>query len=224
MGVPVSLEPVFGGELQIGMDGSRSTGNHSILRRNIMTSLAELFEDQLKDIYYAEKKIVKTLPKMAKKATSPELKAGFEKHLEETEGQIDRLDEVFNLIGKPARGKKCPAIDGILEEGAEIMEEHEPGAGLDAAMAAAAQAVEHYEMARYGTLVDWANELGQSDAMKLLAETLAQEQATDEALREMATSELNAAANEDLVEASEDEAAMKAAAKPTSKQKPKRAA
>lgn len=189
-----------------------------------MTSLAELFEDQLKDIYYAEKKIVKTLPKMAKKATSPDLKAGFEKHLEETEGQIERLDEVFELIGKPAKAKKCPAIDGILEEGAEIMEEHEPGAGLDAAMAAAAQAVEHYEMARYGTLVDWANELGLSDAAKLLAETLAQEQATDEALREMATSELNAAANEDLVEASEGEPGMKAAAKPTSKQKPKRAA
>jgi ferritin-like metal-binding protein YciE len=174
---------------------------------------------------YAEKKIVKALPKMAKKATSPDLKAGFEKHLEETEGQIERLDEVFELIEKPAKGKKCSAIDGILEEGAEIMEEHEPGAVLDAAMAAAAQAVEHYEMARYGTLVDWAMELGLNDAKKLLAETLAQEEATDEALREMTTSRLNAAANENSDEASQHKTAMKSvASKPAQKVKPKRAA
>ena len=161
-----------------------------------MTSLRDLFEDQLKDIYYAEKKILKTLPKMAKMATSPKLKAGFLKHFDETEGQIERLDQVFELIDKPAKAKKCPAIDGILEEGAEIMEEHERGAGLDAAMAASGQAVEHYEMARYGTLVDWATELGMKDAVKLLAENLAQEEATDEALEQMATSELNPAAND----------------------------
>jgi ferritin-like metal-binding protein YciE len=168
-----------------------------------MSALKELFEDQLKDIYYAEKKIVKALPKMMKKASSKTLKAGFEKHLAETEGQIERLDEVFELIDKPARGKRCPAIDGILEEGAEIMEEHEPGAGLDAAMAAAAQAVEHYEMARYTTLVNWATELGMTNARKLLSVTLAQEQATDEALEALATGELNAAAN------GQDESEMK---------------
>lgn len=162
-----------------------------------MSALKELFEDQLKDIYYAEKKIVKALPKMAKKASSPTLKAGFERHLEETEGQIERLDEIFELLDKPARGKRCPAIDGLLEEGTEIMEEHEPGAGLDAALAGAAQAVEHYEIARYTTLVNWASELGLKGAGKLLAETLTQELATDEALEELATGELNAAANSD---------------------------
>ena len=93
-----------------------------------MAELAELFLDQLKDVYYAEKTISKTLPKMMKHATSPELRAAFEKHRSETEGQIERLDQVFELIGKPAKGKKCPAIDGILEEGAELMEEHEKGA------------------------------------------------------------------------------------------------
>ena len=143
---------------------------------------------------------------MMKKSTSPSLKAGFEKHLKETEGQIERLDEVFESIDKPPRGKKCPAIDGILEEGAEIMEEHEPGAGLDAAMAAVAQAVEHYEMARYTTLVNWASELGIKDAETLLSENLAQEKATDEALETLATTELNAAANK-----GQDEAEMKPA-------------
>lgn len=183
-----------------------------------MSALRELFEDQLKDIYYAEKKIVKTLPKMMKKATSPALKAGFQKHLLETEGQIERLDDVFELIDKPARGKKCPAIDGILEEGAEIMEEHEPGAGLDAAMAAAAQAVEHYEMARYATLVNWATELGMKEVGKLLSQTLAQEQATDKALETLATGKLNAAANN-----GQDEAALKAA-KPGTKSETSRVA
>lgn len=159
-----------------------------------MAGLHEPFEDQLKDIYYAEKQILKTLPKMIKKATSKELKAAFEKHKGETEGQIERLDEVFELLDKSPRGKKCPAIDGILEEGAEIIEEHEPGASLDAAMAAAAQAVEHYEMARYGTLVTWAEELGMDEAAKLLQKTLDQEEATDAALTKLATSQLNSAA------------------------------
>ena len=113
-----------------------------------MAELAELFLDRLKDVYYAEKSIYKTLPKMIKHATSPELKAAFDKHRNEAEGQIERLDQVFELIEKPAKGKKCPAIDCILEEGAEMMEEHEKGALLDAGLAAGAQAVEHYEMAR----------------------------------------------------------------------------
>lgn len=175
-----------------------------------MASLSELFGDQLKDIYYAEKQILKALPKMMKKATSAKLKAGFEKHLGETEGQIERLEQVFELLGKPARGKKCPAIDGIIEEGSEIMGEHERGAGLDAAMAASAQAVEHYEMARYGTLLAWGTELGMTKACSLIAQTLKQEEATDAALTKLATTELNAAANAD----GEDEEADQAAPKP----------
>lgn len=173
-----------------------------------MAMLSELFEDQLRDILYAEKKIIKALPKMIKKATSPKLKAGFEKHLEETHGQIDRLERIFDLMDKPARGKKCPAIDGILEEGSEILEEHDRGAGLDAAMAAAAQAVEHYEISRYGTLMAWGKELGLSEVCDLISQTLQQEEATDAALTKLATSELNAAANQDDLE--EDEAPAKA--------------
>jgi ferritin-like metal-binding protein YciE len=173
-----------------------------------MASLSELFEDALKDIYYAEKQILKALPKMMKKATSPNLKAGFEKHIGETEGQIEQLEQVFELLDKPARGKKCPAIDGILEEGSEIMGEHERGSGLDAAMAASAQAVEHYEMARYGTLMAWGTELGMTKACSLIAQILKQEEATDAALTKLATTELNAAANAD-----EDEEADKPAPK-----------
>ena len=173
-----------------------------------MATLNELFEDQLKDIYYAEKQIVKALPKMIKKATSPNLKAGFEKHLGETQGQIERLDQIFELMDKPAKGKKCPAIDGILEEGSDVLEEHEAGAGLDAAMAAAAQAVEHYEIARYGTLMAWGTELGLTKVCALIAQTLKQEEATDAALTKLATSELNRAANDDK------EASLKAAMKP----------
>jgi len=161
-----------------------------------MANLSYLFEDTVRDIYYAEKAILKALPKMAKKATSQDLKAAFEKHREETEEQVSRLEDVFELLGKQPRGKKCPAIDGILEEGAELLEEHEPSEALDAGMAAAAQAVEHYEIARYGTLIAWATELGMSDAAKLLNETLEQEIATDEALSELATSSLNPAARE----------------------------
>lgn len=159
-----------------------------------MAALDELFRDTLKDIYYAEKQILKALPKMMKKASNAELKAGFESHREETEGQVERLEKVFELLEMPARGKRCPAIDGILEEGAELLEEHKPGPGLDAAMAAAAQAVEHYEIARYGTLCSWAEELGYSEAKTLLGETLNEEETCDETLSDLALSTLNAAA------------------------------
>jgi len=145
-------------------------------------SLNDLFLDSVKDVYYAEKKIVKTLPKMAKATASPDLRAAFEKHLAETEGHVERLEQVFELLGKPARGKTCPAIDGILEEGAEVMDEYKGMAALDAALVASAQAVEHYEIARYGTLATWANELGMTDAAELLKATLGEEEATDEAL------------------------------------------
>lgn len=160
-----------------------------------MATLHDLFEDAVRDVYYAEKAIRKALPRMMKSATSPDLQAAFEKHIGETDEQIERLEQVFEILEKQPRGNKCPAIDGILEEGAELLEEHEPGPALDAGMAAAAQAVEHYEIARYGTLIAWATELGMDDAAKLLAETLEQEEATYEALSQLATSALNGAAN-----------------------------
>jgi ferritin-like metal-binding protein YciE len=153
--------------------------------------LDELFHDTLKDIYFAEKKILSTLPKMAKAARSEELKAAFEKHRGETEGQVDRLEQVFAMIEQKPQGKTCAAIVGITDEGAEIMEEYKGSPALDAGLLAAAQAVEHYEMSRYGTLKAWAEELGLDDAAELLQETLDEEEATDEALTEIAKSAIN---------------------------------
>jgi len=153
--------------------------------------LDELFHDTLKDIYFAEKKILATLPKMAKAAQSEELKAAFEKHRTETEGQIERLEKVFAVIEKKPQGKTCAAINGITEEGAEIMEEYKGSPALDAGLLAAAQAVEHYEISRYGTLIAWAEELGLDDAVSLLEETLEEEEATDEALTEIAKTAIN---------------------------------
>ena len=156
--------------------------------------LSDLFLDGLKDIYYAENQIVKALPKMAEGAYTEEVTAAFEKHLEETQGQIERLDQVFELLGEKASGKKCPAIDGILEEGDEILSEYEGLPAIDAGLVAAAQAVEHYEIARYGTLVAWANVLGHGDAADLLAATLEEEESTDDALSELADGGVNEAA------------------------------
>jgi ferritin-like metal-binding protein YciE len=153
--------------------------------------LDDLFHDTLKDIYYAEKKILAALPKMAKAAQSEELSAAFEKHHGETEGQIERLEQVFELIEEKPQGKKCAAIEGILEEGQEIMKEFKGSPALDAGLLAAAQAVEHYEISRYGTLKTWAAELGHDDAVKLLQETLDEEEATDEALTELAEQLVN---------------------------------
>jgi len=153
--------------------------------------LDDLFHSTLKDIYFAEKKILATLPKMAKAAQSDELKAAFEKHLTETEGQIKRLEQVFAVIEKKPQGKTCAAINGITEEGAEIMEEYKDSPALDAGLLAAAQAVEHYEISRYGTLIAWAEELGLEDAVSLLEETLEEEEATDEALTEIAKTAIN---------------------------------
>jgi ferritin-like metal-binding protein YciE len=153
--------------------------------------LNDLFLDTLKDIYYAEKQILKSLPKMAKAANSDELRVAFEKHDGETEGQIERLEQIFELLGKPARGKKCDAIEGILDEGKEIMDEYKGMPALDAGLLAAAQAVEHYEISRYGTLKTWASELGYKDAVKLLDATLKEEKATDSALSQLAESEVN---------------------------------
>lgn len=156
--------------------------------------LDDLFLDTLKDIYYAERQILKALPKMAKAATSPELKAGFEQHHTETEGQVERLQQVFEILGKPARGKTCDAILGILEEGKEIMDEYKGAVALDAGLVAAAQAVEHYEIARYGTLVTWAKQLGHNDIAELLSATLEEEKSTDSKLTKLATSAVNAKA------------------------------
>jgi ferritin-like metal-binding protein YciE len=156
--------------------------------------LNDLFLDTIKDIYYAEKQIYKALPKMAKAAQSDQLRAAFEKHQVETEGQIDRLEQIFELLGKPARGKTCDAIMGILDEGKEIMEEYADTSALDAGLLAAAQAVEHYEISRYGTLKTWAGTLGLKGAVKLLDQTLAEEKKTDDALSKLAVSAVNAEA------------------------------
>lgn len=154
-------------------------------------TLETLFHDTLKDVYYAEKKILKSLPKMAKAAQSPELKAAFEKHETETEEQIERLEQVFEILGKKPQGKTCDAINGIIEEGQEIMDEYKGTPALDAGLLAAAQAVEHYEISRYGTLKRWAGLLGMKDAVKLLDETLKQEAKTDESLTKIADKTVN---------------------------------
>jgi len=153
--------------------------------------LSDLFLETLKDIYFAENKIIKTLPKMAKAAHSKQLSAAFNKHLRETQGQVKRLDQIFKMLGKPARGKPCEAINGITDEGAEIMKDFKGAPALDAGLLAAAQAVEHYEISRYGTLRTWANELGYKDAVKLLDATLKEEKATDSTLTQLAVSEVN---------------------------------
>jgi len=153
--------------------------------------LVDLFHDTLKDIYYAEKKILAALPKMAKAAQNEDLKAAFEKHEGETEEQVARLEKVFASIDEKPQGKKCPAIEGIIDEGKEIMDDYKGSPALDAGLLSAAQAIEHYEITRYGTLVAWANELGNKEAAQLLKDTLAEEEATDEALTELAEAVVN---------------------------------
>ena len=160
--------------------------------------LSDLFHDTLKDVYFAENKILKTLPKMAKATRSKDLKAAFVKHERETRGHVKRLQDVFKILGKPARAKTCDAIMGITKEGAEIMSEYKGMPALDAGLLAAAQAVEHYEMSRYGTLRTWAQELGMSDAVELLDATLREEKATDAALTTLATSVVNVEAEAEL--------------------------
>jgi ferritin-like metal-binding protein YciE len=157
-------------------------------------NLENLFHDTLKDIYFAEKKILSTLPKMAKAAASEELAAAFEKHRAQTEGHVDRLEQVFALIDKKPQGKTCAAINGITEEGAEIMKDYKGSPALDAGLLAAAQAVEHYEITRYGTLRTWAKELGLDKAASLFQQTLSEEEATDKELTGLAKSLVNAEA------------------------------
>lgn len=158
--------------------------------------LEDLFHETLKDIYYAENKVLKTLPKMAKAAQSKDLKAAFVQHERETRGQVKRLDRVFKIIGKPVRGKTCAAINGITEEGSEIMKDFKGMPALDAGLLAAAQAVEHYEISRYGTLATWADELGYGEAVDLLKATLQEEKNTDKTLTGIAKSVVNIEAEE----------------------------
>ena len=153
--------------------------------------LDDLFYETLKDIYYAEKKILTALPKMAKAAHSDELRAAFETHQRETEGQVDRLEQVFELIEQPAKGKKCEAIEGLINEGKEVMKEFKDSPALDAGLLAGAQAVEHYEISRYGTLKNWAESLGMQQVAGLLDQTLTEEKNTDKALTGLAEAAVN---------------------------------
>ena len=154
-------------------------------------TLNDLFVHTLQDIYYAEQQIAKNLPDMVSKATDATLKNGFEKHLEETKGQIERLEQVFQMHGVAAKGVDCPAIDGIIDEAEEIAGEVEDKKVLDAALIAAAQAVEHYEITRYGTLVAWATQLGRSDCASVLQKNLDEEKAADQKLTAMAEKSVN---------------------------------
>ncbi|ARC36542.1 ferritin-like domain-containing protein [Paracoccus yeei] len=160
-------------------------------------TLDTLFHETLKDIYYAERKIVQALRKMARAAQNPDLKAAFEAHEEESQGHVERLTQVFELIGKRPRGKTCDAIEGIISEGQEVMEEFKGSPAHDAGLLAAAQAVEHYEISRYGTLKSWAQQLGLDEAVTLLDQTLQEESATDEKLTALAEAVVNAAANQE---------------------------
>lgn len=154
-------------------------------------TLDDLFYDTLKDIYYAERKILKTLPKMARAAVAPELKTAFEKHKDQTQEHVERLQQVFEILGKRAQGKTCDAIEGIIAEGEEIIDEFKGTQALDAGLISSAQAVEHYEITRYGTLKRWATELGHKDVAKLLDATLQEEGQTDKDLTKLAETKIN---------------------------------
>ncbi len=151
----------------------------------------DLFVHQLQDIYYAEKQLVKALPKMVEKATSPQLKQAFKSHLEETEGHVARVEEVFRMHGARAKAVDCPAIDGIIEEADEVTGDVADKEVLDAALIAAAQAAEHYEITRYGTLVAWARQLGRDDCASVLEKNLNEEHAADEKLTKLAEGGIN---------------------------------
>jgi len=158
-------------------------------------NLKELYVEELKDLYSAENQLVKALPKMAKAASSGELRQGFEKHFEQTKGHVQRLEKVFQALEESPKGKKCKGMEGLIEEGAEVMEEDFEGSLMDAALIGAAQRVEHYEIAAYGTVCAFAKELGQAEQASLLTETLEEEKETDEKLTELAQ-QINAQANE----------------------------
>lgn len=160
-----------------------------------LDSLNTLLEEELKDIYSAEKQLLKALPKMTKKASSPELKTALTQHLEVTRGQVERLESVFEELGKPAKAKTCAAMKGLIEEATEMMEEDAEDSVMDAAIIACAQKVEHYEIATYGTLRTWAQQVGESGAAKLLQQTLGEEEEADRSLTGLAERRVNPDAN-----------------------------
>jgi ferritin-like metal-binding protein YciE len=169
----------------------KGTRGSSARQQQTSKSLTDLFLETLKDIYHAEKQILKALPKMAKAANSNELRAAFEKHVAETEDQVGRVEQIFELIGEKAKAKPCHAIMGLVEEGQEVMQEFKGSQALDAGLLAGAQAVEHYEISRYGTLKAWAEELGLNQAVQLIDATLTEEKNTDQALTGLAESRVN---------------------------------
>lgn len=158
------------------------------------TTLHKLFIDELKDTLHAERQLLKALPRMAKAATSPDLKKAFEAHLAETEEHVARIEEAFGLLDEPVKTKVCAGMKGIIEEGADLIKEEDKGVALDAGLIAGGQRAEHYEMAAYGTLVAWANALGHDDVAELLATTLEEEKAADKKLTSLAEAGINAAA------------------------------
>jgi ferritin-like metal-binding protein YciE len=171
------------------------------------TTLNDLFIEELRDIYHAERQLVRALPKLAKAATSPELREAIESHLAETEEQVSRVEQAFEMLNEPAKTKTCAGMMGIVEEGSEVIKENEKGAALDAGIIAGAQRAEHYEMAAYGTVISWARSLGHDDVAELLSVSLEEEKAADEKLTELAESGLNEAAKagSDDNETDEDE-------------------
>jgi ferritin-like metal-binding protein YciE len=187
--------------------------------------LKQLYIDELKDLYNAENQLVKALPKLVKGAQSNELRQGFEEHLEQTKGHVQRLEQIFEMLGESPKGKKCKGMEGLIEEGSEVMDEDYEGSVLDAALIGAAQRVEHYEIAGYGTVRNMAELLGESDQVSLLEETLQEEKETDEKLTELAK-QINAEANGSAAsEADEDMGETRAqATKEDTRKKPKRVA
>jgi ferritin-like metal-binding protein YciE len=193
--------------------------------------LRELYLDELKDLYNAENQLLKALPKMAKAANSDELRDGFEQHLEQTKGHVERLEQIFEALGESPKGKKCAGMEGLVKEGSEVMEEDFEGAVMDAALIGAAQRVEHYEIAAYGTVIAFAEQLGESEHVSLLKETLEEEKETDEKLTTL-SEEINAQANSESDESSDEDeegqeeldAQSDSTAKKRGRKSPKRAA
>ena len=187
---PIS-ERIFANRVALAGSPSSKRRSTAIMAKAKDKTLQDLFQDTLKDIYFAEKKILSALPKMAKAAESDDLKVAFEKHEGQTETHVERLEQVFEEIDAKPQGKTCDAIMGIIAEGQEVMKEYKGTPALDAGLLAAAQAVEHYEISRYGTLITWANELGLKKSSELLRQTLDEEKDTDAALTELAESAVN---------------------------------
>ncbi len=182
-----------------------SNGQSVQAKSDAATGLRSLFEDMLKDIYWAEKALTKALPKMAKNATSPELQEALQEHLAVTQEQVERLDQVFEALGKPARAKKCVAMEGLIKEGEEIMQETEKGMVRDAGIIAGSQKIEHYEIASYGTLCSFAKTLGEDEVMGLLEQTLNEEKEADQLLTQVAESAVNIGAAEEEEDDEEDD-------------------